>query len=79
MPSFAQIAISDAQTLLPSPSHATRTPSKSPSRSRIVIASASAWHGCVSSVSPFTTGMYACSAISSTIAWANVRIMIASR
>ena len=79
IPSAAHICESDTQTLFPSPSHATRTPSKPPSRSRIVIASASAWHGCVSSVSPLTTGIRACSASSSTSDCANVRTIIASR
>jgi acyl-homoserine lactone acylase PvdQ len=71
--------ISDAQTLLPSPRYATRMPSSRPKRSRIVITSASAWHGCVSSVSPLTTGIRACSASSSTSDCANVRTISASR
>ena len=36
-----------------------RTPSSRPSRSRIVITSARAWHGCALSVSPLITGIVA--------------------
>ena len=56
-----------------------RTPSSRPSRSRIVITSARAWHGCALSVSPLITGIVAWRASSSTSSWANVRIMSASR
>ena len=52
---------------------ATRTPSSEPSRSRIVSASASAWHGCSSAVSAFSTGTLAHSAHASSSACACVR------
>src|ERR1041384_1664173 len=66
MPSFAAATISEAQTLLASPRYATRTPSNRQSRSRIVITSASAWHGCELSVRPLMTGIVAWRAGSST-------------
>ena len=79
IPSFAHATMSEWQTLFPSPRYATRTPSNPPSRSLIVITSASAWHGWKSSVSPLMTGMSAAAASSSTSACAKVRIMIPSR
>ena len=71
--------MSEWQTLLPSPTYAIRSPARLPNRSRNVIASASAWSGCVSSVSPLITGIEACSANSSTSSWSNVRIISAER
>ena len=79
MPSIGASTASDAHTFEPSPTHATRTPSVPEKRSRIVSASASAWHGCSSSVSAFTIGIDAASAHASTSDCANVRIAIASR
>ena len=79
MPNRAAIRMSEWQTLLPSPTYAMRRPASVPNRSRSVIASASAWSGCVSSVSPLMTGIDACSANSSTSCCSNVLIMSAER
>jgi hypothetical protein len=66
--------------LLPSPIHATLTPSSAPRRSRIVSRSATIWQGCSRSVSAFTTGTLAAPTmriirsapkVRNTIAWAN--------
>ena len=53
---------SETSTFVPSPTHAIRTPSRPPSRSRIVSASASAWQGCSTEVSALITGIVAASA-----------------
>jgi hypothetical protein len=50
-----------------------------PSRSRIVSASASAWHGCSTSVSALITGIDAASAHASSSSCESVRIASASR
>ncbi len=54
------------------------SPSSEPNRSRRVNRSASAWHGCSRSVRALMTGISAAAAISSAIAWPNVRTMIPS-
>ena len=54
---FAPASSSECATLLPSPEVGERAPGQSsPSRSRIVSRSASAWQGCSKSESEFTTG-----------------------
>ena len=54
-PSIAAAWASDAAMLLPSPTNASVLPRSGPQRSRSVMQSASAWHGCSSSVSALTT------------------------
>ena len=79
MPTNDARCASETSTFVPSPTHATRTPSRPPSRSRIVSASARAWHGCSTSVRALITGIVATSAQASSSAWESVRIASASR
>ena len=64
--------------MLPSPTYAIVRPASVPSCSCRVRQSASAWHGCSSSVSAFTTASDgAAAANSSSVRWAKVRITTA--
>ena len=56
-PVSAAALIHEWETLLPSPTYASRTPSSLPTCSRMVTRSAIAWHGCSRSLSALTTGM----------------------
>ena len=65
-------------TLFPSPTKATRSPSKLPMCSCIVSMSAMAWHGCSRSDSAFTTGMDVYSERISRLRWEYTLAMMPS-
>ena len=79
MPAITAACASDVATLLPSPTYAMVRPASLPSRSCSVSRSATAWHGCSSSVSALTTCRPgAAVANSSRTCCANVRMTTAS-